>query len=758
MVKETIELSIGDMHCVTCAISIEKALKSLPGIITVQVNYAANLLFATFDSAKTSRNEIVKTIEKVGYTVLSSNKTQKIMHHDHSLSSEEKDEKGLLSQLHFQLIVGIGLSSLLFVFSMFPFIPSFMKNQIFLWLLATPVQFWIGWRFYVSSWRGIKNKIANMDLLIVLGTSVAYFYSVFVILFKDMFVQKNIPTHVYFESSSVIITFILLGKFLEARAKGSASNAIKKLAALQPHNARIMRNLGGGAKEWVSIPIEQLQEGDLLLIKPGEKIPVDGVVIGGESILDESMITGESLPVLKKKNDKVIGATINKTGALEVRATSIGKNTTLSRIIQLVKQAQMSKAPVQKMVDTISFYFVPSVIIAAFITFPIWFLFGPEPRLLHAIISTVSVLIIACPCALGLATPTSIMVGMGRGAQEGILIKDAQMLEIAGKVNTVVFDKTGTLTEGKLSVKEFRLFESAIEPSKLKAMILAIEKLSNHPVSIASSTYLAKDSEISLKAEKMLVNDFSALLGLGIKGSVDGQHILIGSRKLLEQHDIVLGTEINQCASDWSKEAYSISFISLNGKSIGIFCVSDTIRSEVKDVIAQLKNMSIESVMITGDNPISAQVVAKSVGIEKIFSQVLPKDKENQVRKLMIKGRIVAMVGDGINDAPALAAAHIGIAVGGGTDIALETAGAVLLRSNLVLVPTLIRLSRATMRNIKENLFWAFGYNILLIPVAMGLLYPLWGITINPMFAGGAMAFSSLSVVLNALRLKKTTI
>jgi len=752
MATRSITLAIRDMHCATCAISIEKALQAQLGITSVSVNYASNQAFIEFDEAKINEDKIINVIKQVGYQVVPSQKASHKEHHHGEL-----EDKGL-PFLRMQLVISCAISLILVFGAMIPFAPTLFKNKFFMWLLATPVQFWIGLRYYKSSWRALKNRMANMDVLIALGTSIAYFYSVFVVLFESQLAAAHIPTHTYFEASSVIITFILLGNFLEIRAKGRASQAIKKLAALRPHDARVLRATDGEGKQWITVSVEQVRVGDVFLVKPGEKISVDGVVVAGESVVDESMVTGESMPVSKKEGDTVVGATVNTSGSLEIQATKVGKDTMLAHIIDLVQRAQRSKARIQKFVDTVSSYFVPAVIVVALITVPIWLFWGPEPRILYAMVNMVSVLIIACPCALGLATPTSIMVGMGRGAQEGILIKDAQMLEIAGRVDTVLFDKTGTLTEGKQSVKEFRFVGNIPDKEFVKAIAFVVEQRSNHPVSVAGAQYLESQLTDKTVAEKMKIEAFTALSGLGLQATVNGKNVLIGSERLLKDNGIDIEKDIHECALDWAKSARSVSYISIEKKLVAFFCVADSIRPEVKDAVEKLKSMSIESIMITGDNPISAQAVADAVGIETFFSQVLPEDKEKHVRSLIKQGRIVAMVGDGINDAPALAAAHIGIAMSGGTDVAMESAGAALLRPNLVLVPALINLSRATMRNISQNLVWAFGYNILLIPVAMGVLYPFFGIMLNPMFAGAAMAFSSLSVVLNALRLKKAKI
>jgi len=662
-----------------------------------------------------------------------------------SLQEQHKKKENRLFQI--KLIVSIICSIILMFISMAPFVPNWLYNKWIMLLLATPVQFWVGAHYYQSAWQGLKNLSANMNTLIALGTSVAYFYSVFVVLFEQQLKQAGIPPYVYFEASATIITFIFLGQYLEHIAKQRTFRAIKKLINLQPKIATVHKN-----GEWVQIPTEQVKVRDIILIKPGDQIPIDGVIVKGSSSVDQSMVTGESMPVFKKEEDEVIGGTISATGSFEMQATKVGAQTMLARIIAMVQQAKASKAHVQNIVDKIAGIFVPSVIILSVITFIVWFIFGPEPAFLHALISMVTVLIISCPCALGLATPTSIMAGIGRGAQEGILFKSAQVLEQVGEINVMILDKTGTITKGEQEVKSFEFAENInFTKEYILSLIAAVEELSGHPVSIAVNKYIQEKEKI--KPHTSDVKNLENISGLGIQAEIDNHLVLIGSGKLMDQKNIKLTDVASQCALDWSKEARTVSFIAFDNKLVGFFCVADSLRKGARETIEKLKAMNIEPIMITGDNPISAKAVADSVGITKFFAQVLPEDKEKYVREYMRNKYSVAMVGDGVNDAPALAAADIGIAMGSGTDVAIETADVVLLHSEITLVICVITLSGAVMRNIKQNLVWAFGYNILLIPVAMGTLYPLFGITINPMLAGAAMAFSSLSVVLNALRL-----
>ncbi|MFC1842813.1 copper-translocating P-type ATPase [Candidatus Dependentiae bacterium] len=685
--------------------------------------------------------------------------------HDHVAHMDDLEQKKQLRALKIKLVVSSIITFILILgpigsaasaaSAWFDFVPKIFTNKWFMLLLASPVQFWVGWRFYVLAFKALKKGKVNMYTLIVLGTSVAYFYSAFVVLFGDWLASLGVPTHVYFEASCAIITFILLGQFLEIRAQGRASSAIKDLVNLQPQQATVFRS-----DAWIVIPVEKVNKDEIILIKPGEKIPVDGQIITGESTIDQSMVTGEAAPAFKRTGDFVVGATINKTGSFTMRATKVGKHTMLAQIIALVKSAQASRAPVQKLVDTISSYFVPAVIFIALLSGIVWGLYGPEPRFLYALISIVSVLIIACPCALGLATPTSIVVATGRGAKEGILVKEARVFQLAKKISVVVFDKTGTLTAGKQEVKDFVFLThdlpgGLVSEESVLSLIHSIEKLSGHPVSQAVVRYLEKKYQ---ELEDIKVNKFEAISGLGVRAFYDNHEVLIGSKKLMEQHGVSITDEAYDCNANWSKGAVSVSFVSIDKKLVSVFCLKDTIRPEVALTIDKLKKMGIESVMITGDNEISASVVAKEVGIKRFFARVLPQEKASYIQKLKQEGNVVAMVGDGINDAPALALADVGIAIGSGTDIAIESAEVALLRADISLVPKLINLSKSTMKNIYQNLVWAFGYNIVLVPVAAGCLYPFWQVALSPMLAGAAMSFSSLSVVLNALRLKRASL
>src|SRR3990167_5673377 len=647
------------------------------------------------------------------------------------------------------------ICSALFLFGIFNIFPIF-HNKWVMFFLATPVQFWAAWMFYSMAWNEIKKRSAGMFTLIVLGTTIAYLYSIFVMLLPFLFKKVGIPLHYYFDTAVMIITFILLGNYLEERAKSRTSQALQKLIGLQAKTATIFKS-----GNWIQVSIDQIQLGDRLLIKSGEKIPTDGVIISGQAIVNESMVTGESKPIHKQKGDFVIGSTINESGSFEIEAKKVGKETFLSQIIAMVDQAQHSRASVQQLVDKVSAIFVPIVILLALATFLIWFYFGPQPRLVQALVSMVSVFIVACPCALGLATPTSIMVGIGKGAQRGILIKDAQVLETAANLSVIIFDKTGTLTEEKRSVNQMHFLPDLSELAKrqqwptddfesfLYTAVSSIEQQSTHPVSQAIYKFLQIKKPIRIE-----LTNVKPVLGLGVTAQIDNLSFAIGSERFMQDQNVSIDSNFQKAVQDFSQSGNTLSFVAVNEVAVVLFSIADQLRSGAKEMIEQLKKMGIESVIISGDNTIIVNNIAKELGITRVFSEVLPAEKQKYVKQIQRAGKKVGMVGDGINDAPALAAADIGIAMSGGTDVAIESAGVVLLHSDILLVPQIIKLSKLTMRNIRQNLVWAFGYNIVLIPVAMGILYYPFGIMITPIFAGAAMALSSLSVVLNALRLR----
>ncbi|MFH2014053.1 MAG: heavy metal translocating P-type ATPase [Patescibacteria group bacterium] len=707
--KKTI-LSIKGMHCASCAANIEKAIKKIDGIKDVGVNFASEKVTIEYDSKKANIEDFQKAAKEAGdYELL---KTDDKEAHDHHKVEQAKEFKILKNKF----LLAVVLSTLVFIGSWLNW------SYWLLAILAAPVQFFVGWQFYKRAWKVLRRGKANMDTLIAMGTSAAYFYSLWI-----TFIQPN--GHVYYETAAIIITLIILGRLLEARAKGQASEAIKKLMKLQAKTARVIRN-----NQEIDIPIEQVEKGDIVIVRPGEKIPVDGIIIQGNSAIDESMVTGESMPIDKKVGDEVIGSTINKTGSFQFKATRIGKETMLAQIIQLVEQAQGSKAPIQRLADVISGYFVPAVIGIAVLTFILWYFLGPVPALTIALINFVAVLIIACPCALGLATPTAIMVGTGKGAEKGILIRDGESLETAHKLDAVVLDKTGTLTKGEPTVTDILLVTETLNPkSEILKLSASLANHTTHPLDTAI-TRKAKKEKISL----LEVKNFEEIAGHGIKGEISGKKVMLGNRRWIKSD---IGTELE-------KQGKTVMIISVDEKVLGAIAVADVLEQWSKEAVEQLKNMGLEVFMITGDNKETAQAIAKQVGIENVLAEVLPEDKAKKIKELQRDNRKVAMVGDGINDAPALAQADIGIAIGTGTDVAIEASNITLVRRDIIGVVQAIKLSKRTMRIIKQNLFWAFFYNSAAIPLAaLGFL--------NPMIAAGAMAFSSLSVILNSLRLKR---
>ncbi|MEN8253026.1 MAG: heavy metal translocating P-type ATPase [Patescibacteria group bacterium] len=760
--KKQINFHVSGMHCASCAANISRKLQKTDGVSEANVNYANSQAAINFDPQKLSSKEIEESVGSLGYKAhINHDGSKDVKGHDHAIDFFEKERVAELKLLKQKLSVSAVFTSLLMLGAMLPMVPDFLKNVWLMWLLATPVQFWVGRDYYKSAFSALKNKTTNMDTLVVMGTSVAYFYSAFVVLFGSQLEKFNIPQHVYFETSATIITLILLGKYLELNAKGKTSAAIKKLIGLQAKTAHLVKN-----GKVTDIDLDKVKIGDILLVKPGEKIPVDGAIVKGKSSIDESMITGESLPILKKKGDKVIGATINSSGSFEMKAEKIGSETMLFQIIEMVKSAQSSRPPMQKLVDTISAYFVPTVIILSFITFIFWLIFGPSPQLLFALVSMISVLIIACPCALGLATPTSIMVGIGRAAREGILIRDAESLELARKVTTMVFDKTGTLTEGKPEVQNLHFSSLKNKDQKIKNNFLnilqTVEEQSHHPLASAITNYLSSPPASAvlkaLRAGKFKITNFKDHSGKGVSALINKKKILVGTEKFLQENKVNLDSELENKSEQWQEKAQTVVHMAVDNKHVLLLGIADKVRVESKNMITKLKQMRVTPVMLTGDNKKTAAAIATELGIEKYIAEVLPEQKLEKIKKLKGAHKVIAMVGDGINDAPALAAADVSIAMGAGTDVAMESAGMVLLRSDISLVPKALKISKASMRNIKQNLVWAFGYNIILIPVAMGILYPFFKIQLDPMLAAGAMAMSSVSVVTNALRLKNIKI
>lgn len=725
---------IKGMHCASCVILIERSLKKVAGVTSATVNLSSEQGSVT-SNTPLAENTIQKALKRVGYTAMFNNQ-----------GTREVEKGKEVRILTIKVVVSLSLGALILIGS-FPgimdFAPEILKNSYLQLLLALPVQFWAGSEFYQSTFSALKSKTATMDTLVTIGTSVAFAYSLFVTFFPHIVKQLGIEPMPYFDTATTIIGLILLGRLLEEKAKGKTSQAIKKLVGLQAKTARIAKD----GRE-VDIPIEDVIVGDIVRVRPGEKIPLDGEIIEGESVIDESMITGESVPVEKLKGDTVIGATYNKTGTFLYRITKVGNETMLAQIITLVQQAQGSKAPIQRIADIISAYFVPIVLLLALVTFGIWFVFGPTPHLLFALLNMISVLIIACPCAMGLATPTAIMVGTGKGAQHGILIKDATSLETAHKITTIVFDKTGTLTIGKPEVTDVIAFVDE-PPSIILGLAASLEKGSEH--SLAEAIAKKADEEDILLHP---VSAFKALPGRGIEGTISRSRYLVGNRKLMEEEKIDT-TDIENIMSKLEHDGKTVMLLADHKGVVGIIAVADTVKPSAKEAVKRLQSMHIETIMLTGDNTVTAKAIATQAGITNIIAQVLPDQKEKEIRKLQKQGKIVAMVGDGINDTPALAAADLGIAMGSGTDIAIDTASIVLVNKDLMSVPQAIILSNKTLRTIKMNLAWAFGYNIILIPVAMGILYPGFHILLNPIVASAAMALSSISVVSNSLVLNR---
>ncbi|HIG97721.1 MAG TPA: copper-translocating P-type ATPase [Candidatus Aenigmarchaeota archaeon] len=711
MEKKRVQLVIKGMHCANCAGTITKKLLKTKGVTRAEVNFATEKAVVEFNGI--TENAIISSIEQAGYKAdLDSKKPPK------------NEANNMKKMLFFSLLLAVpALLISMFVMEL-PY-----KGWLLL-ALATPVQFIAGYSFYEGAWSALKNRTSNMDTLIAIGTSVAYFYSVFVLLSDPM-------GELYFEVAAVLIALVILGKYLEANAKGKTSEAISKLIRLSPKKAHIIRN----GKE-ITISVDDVRVGDIIIVKPGEKIPVDGIIVSGSSSVDESMITGESLPVGKKVGDMVVGATINKFGTFNFKALRIGADTTLSKIIKMVEEAQGSRAPIQRFVDRISSVFVPVVIMLSIATFAAWyFLFGATFS--FALVAAVAVVVIACPCALGLATPTAIIVGTGKGAQHGILIRNGEILETASKVNAIIFDKTGTITKGEPNVTDI----IAHDDKALLKIAASLEKKSEHPLAQA---ILKKAKEMHIQLAN--VTHFRAVAGYGIEGHLGNKKVLLGNIGLMKKNRIKISTSSVKEMQALENDGKTVVLLAENKIVTGMIAIADVVRDSSKEAIGKLKTMGIDIYMITGDNERTAKAIAKQVGIEHVFSEVRPDEKAGYVRKLQKKFK-VAMVGDGINDAPALAQADVGIAMGSGTDIAMETGGIILMKNDLCDVPTALKLSRMTLSKVKQNMFFSLIYNVLGIPVAAGALYT-FGILLSPIIAGGAMAMSSVSVVSNSLLLK----
>jgi Cu+-exporting ATPase len=743
-----LSLKLKGMSCASCANNIEQAILAVAGVIDCHVNFGAEQVTINYEPKQTNLAKIQAAIVDAGYSSFQ-------LETEGEDTAEAAIKLAAERELILKLTTGIVMSIILFFGSLpmmtglhLPFVPKFFHNPWFQLVLTTPVEFWCGGSFFRNAWKSLKRRTATMDTLIALGTGTAYFYSLFVTLFPGMFISQGLEIHVYYEVAAMVVTLILLGRFFEHRAKGQTSEAIHKLMGMQAKIARVIRD-----DLEMDIPINKVIVNDLILVRPGEKIPVDGEVIDGNSTVDESMVTGESVPVKKQPGDEVIGSTINKTGSFKFKATRVGKDTFLAQIVKLVQEAQGSKAPIQRLVDQVTGWFVPAVIMIALLTFMIWFSITANFTL--AMMTMVGVLIIACPCALGLATPTSVMVGTGKGAENGILIKSAESLELAHKINIIVVDKTGTLTQGKPTVTDFITIKGTANGNELQLLKLAasVEHKSEHPLAEAVVKYTINQA-VSLAD----VKNFAAIVGSGVQGIVYDQLVQVGTQRWFTE--LGIDTDVLEPHQTiWENEGKTVIWLAVNGKSEAIMAITDALKPSSLTAVKALQKLGLEVVMLTGDNQKTAQTIANQVGITQVFAQVRPDQKAAMIKSLQQKKvgnkfKIVAMVGDGINDAPALAQADVGIAIGTGTDVAIAASDITLISGDLQAIVTAIQLSRATINNIRQNLFFAFIYNIIGIPIAAGILYPFFGLLLNPIIAGAAMAFSSVSVVSNALRLR----
>ena len=731
-IKKTFPVS--GMHCASCAARIEDKVGAMKGVSSATVNLATASLTVEYDPAKTGMGDMKKTVDGLGFELL---------------ADEDEDESDLyeiadglhsarLRELKSRTLWAVVFAVPLVVFAMF-FMDVPYADWI-MWALATPVVFWLGRDFYINAWKQARHRAVNMDTLVALSTGIAYVFSVFNMLCPRFWLDRGVEPHVYFEASAVVITFILLGRFLEEKAKGNTSSAIRKLIGLRPKTVSVVLPDG----KMTEVSIRSVKVGDLLLARPGEKIAVDGHVVEGTSYVDESMLSGEPEPVLKDAGKDVFAGTVNQKGSFVYRAQKVGSETLLSQIIQMVGEAQVSKAPVQKFVDRIASVFVPVIMGIAVLSFFLWIAFDPGEGFTHGLLALVTVLVIACPCALGLATPTAIMVGIGKGAEKGILIRDAESLEIARKVDTIIFDKTGTITEGRPQVTDALWYTS---DDSHKDVLATMEKMSDHPLAEAVSDFLSNVRNVA-------VVNFENIPGRGVRGEAGGRIYYAGNRRLLDDNGIVVDPTLARFAREREAESKTLVWFADNTRALAAIALADRLKDTSLEAVSELKSSGIEVWMLTGDSEASARYIAAQAGISNYRSGVLPVDKHAFIKRLQGEGRIVAMVGDGINDSAALAQADLGIAMGKGSDIAIEAAKMTIISSDLMKVPEAIKLSRQTVRTIRQNLFWAFIYNIIGVPIAAGVLYPLNGFLLNPMIAGAAMALSSVSVVTNSLRLK----
>lgn len=719
------------MTCASCANSAESIVSHQEGVVNASVNYATGNLIVEFLSNVTNAEKLRKAVQGVGYDLLIEDESKQ----QESLEAiHEKKFKELKNKTIWAVILSLPVVIIGMLFMDMPY-----ANEI-MWAFSTPVVLWLGRDFFVNAWKQAKHRKANMDTLVALSTGIAYVFSVFNMLFADFWHQRGLHAHVYFEAAAVIIAFILLGKLLEEKAKGNTSSAIKKLMGLQPKTVIVIQ-ADGTEKQ---TPIEEVIEGNVILVKPGEKIAVDGIVILGNSYVDESMLSGEPIPVAKEKGEKVFAGTINQKGSFQFKAVKVGKETMLAQIIRMVQDAQGSKAPVQKLVDKIAGIFVPVVMGIALLTFIVWMIFGGDNAIIQGLLAAVTVLVIACPCALGLATPTAIMVGVGKGAEQGILIKDAESLELAKKIDSIILDKTGTITEGRPQVTGIQWFNN---DDSTKDILLSIEKQSEHPLAEAVVKHLDD-------ATTKQLSNFESITGKGAKADHNNETYFVGNKKLLFENKITIDPILQQQADDWGKQSKTVIWFSDSKQTLSVIAISDKIKKTSAQAIKEMQDMGIDLYMLTGDNEATAKAIAEQTGIKHYKAEVLPQHKADFVKELQEQGKTVAMVGDGINDSTALATADVSIAMGKGSDIAMDVAKMTIISSDLTKIPQAIKLSKQTVATIKQNLFWAFIYNLIGIPIAAGILYPINGFLLNPMIAGAAMAMSSVSVVSNSLRLK----
>lgn len=720
------------MTCASCASSAESIVKYQQGVVSSSVNFATGNLTVEYIPNITNATKLQKAVQSVGYDLLIENETtqQETLEAIHEKKFKQLKNKTLWAVVLSLPVVVIGM-----------FFMDMPYANLIMWAFSTPVVLWLGRDFFINAWKQTQHRSANMDTLVALSTGIAYIFSVFNMLFANFWHQRGLHAHVYFEAAAVIIAFILLGKLLEEKAKGNTSSAIKKLMGLQPKTVSVIQ--ADGTEKQTAI--EDVSTGDIILVKPGEKIAVDGMVISGNSYVDESMLSGEPVPVLKKENEKVFAGTINQKGSFQFKAVKVGKETMLAQIIRMVQDAQGSKAPVQKLVDKIAGIFVPVVMGIAVLTFILWLVLGGENGVVQGLLAAVTVLVIACPCALGLATPTAIMVGVGKGAEKGILIKDAESLELAKKVNAIILDKTGTITEGKPQVTGIEWLNN---DDTAKDILLSIEKQSEHPLAEAVVNHFGKISNFTK------VENFDSITGKGAKANYNNETYFVGNKKLLIENNIKIPDQLQQQVDKWGKESKTVIWFANSTQALSVIAISDKIKETSVQAIKEMQNMGIDLYMLTGDNEATAKAIANQTGIKHYKAEVLPQHKADFVKELQAQGKVVAMVGDGINDSTALATADVSIAMGKGSDIAMDVGKMTIISSDLTKIPQAIKLSKQTVATIKQNLFWAFIYNLIGIPIAAGILYPINGFLLNPMIAGAAMALSSVSVVSNSLRLK----